>query len=102
MPCIASSAPFTGQPREVHVHVCQAGSDWECEHLLFRDHLRSHPAASDAYAKAKWEAAAVWAGDQIVYSEAKTGVILDLRDAAETWASDRLITSRARCQHDGG
>ena len=40
--------PFAGQPREVHVHVCQAGSDWECEHLLFRDYLRSHPAARDA------------------------------------------------------
>jgi GrpB-like predicted nucleotidyltransferase (UPF0157 family) len=78
--------PFAGQPREVHVHVCQAGSAWEREHLLFRDYLRSHPAARDAYAKVKWEAAAVWADDRIAYTEAKTGVILDLLDAAQVWA----------------
>jgi GrpB-like predicted nucleotidyltransferase (UPF0157 family) len=49
--------PFAGQPRDVHVHVCQAGSDWEREHLLFRDYLRSHAGARDAYARVKWEAA---------------------------------------------
>ena len=35
--------PFPGRPREVHVHVCEAGSTWEREHLLFRDYLRAHP-----------------------------------------------------------
>jgi GrpB-like predicted nucleotidyltransferase (UPF0157 family) len=79
--------PFAGQPRDVHVHVCQAGSDWEREHLLFRDYLRSHADARDAYAKVKWEAAQVWPDDRIAYTEAKTGVILDLLDAAETWAT---------------
>lgn len=79
--------PFAGQPREVHVHVCQAGSDWEREHLLFRDYLRSHPEAKDAYAQVKWEAAAVWWDDRIAYTDAKTGVILDLLDAAQAWAS---------------
>jgi GrpB-like predicted nucleotidyltransferase (UPF0157 family) len=68
--------PFAGQPREVHVHVCQAGSEWEPEHLLFRDYLRTHPAAKDAYAQVKWEAAAVWPDDRIACTEAKTGVIL--------------------------
>ncbi|MGH3411968.1 MAG: GrpB family protein [Marmoricola sp.] len=37
--------PYPGRPREVHVHVCAAGGAWEAEHLLFRDHLRSHPEA---------------------------------------------------------
>jgi GrpB-like predicted nucleotidyltransferase (UPF0157 family) len=78
--------PFAGQPRDVHVHVCQAGSDWEREHLLFRDYLRSHADARDAYARIKWEAAEVWSDDRIAYTEAKTEVILDLFDAAETWA----------------
>ncbi len=78
--------PFAGQPRDVHVHVCQAGSDWEREHLLFRDYLRSHPNARDAYARVKGEAAQVWSDDRIAYTEAKTGVILDILDAAETWA----------------
>jgi GrpB-like predicted nucleotidyltransferase (UPF0157 family) len=79
--------PFAGQPRDVHVHVCQAGSDWEREHLLFRDYLRSHPDARHAYAQVKWEAAAVWSDDRIAYTEAKTGVILDLLDTAQAWAS---------------
>jgi GrpB-like predicted nucleotidyltransferase (UPF0157 family) len=70
----------------VHVHVCQAGSDWEREHLLFRDYLRSHAGARDAYATVKQEAARVWWDDRIGYTEAKTAVILDLLDAAESWA----------------
>ena len=78
--------PFAGQPRDVHVHVCQAGSGWEREHLLFRDYLRSHAGARDAYAKVKQEAAQVWSDDRIAYTEAKTGVVLDLLDAAEIWA----------------
>jgi GrpB-like predicted nucleotidyltransferase (UPF0157 family) len=78
--------PFAGNPRDVHVHVCQAGSDWEREHLLFRDYLRSHSGARDIYAKVKEQAAQVWSDDRIAYTEAKTGLILDLLDAAETWA----------------
>jgi GrpB-like predicted nucleotidyltransferase (UPF0157 family) len=79
--------PFAGQSRDVHVHVCQAGSDWEREHLLFRDYLRRHSDARDAYARVKEEAARVWSDDRIAYTEAKTGVILDLLDAAEAWAT---------------
>ncbi len=77
--------PFAGQPRDVHVHVCQAGSDWEREHLLFRDYLRSHEDAREAYARVKQEAAEAWSDDRIAYTEAKTAIILDLLDAAETW-----------------
>lgn len=42
--------------------------------------------ARDAYAKVKQEAAQVWSDDRIAYTEAKTGVVLDLLDAAEIWA----------------
>jgi len=42
--------------------------------------------ARDAYAKVKQEAAQVWSDDRIAYTEAKTGVALDLLDAAEIWA----------------
>jgi GrpB-like predicted nucleotidyltransferase (UPF0157 family) len=45
--------PPAGQPREVHVHVCAAGGQWENDHLLFRDYLRAHPAACRRYAEAK-------------------------------------------------
>ncbi|HXZ71047.1 MAG TPA: GrpB family protein [Streptosporangiaceae bacterium] len=79
--------PFAGPPRDVHVHVCQAESGWEREHLLFRDYLRRHSDARDSYARVKEEAAQVWSDDRIAYTEAKTGVILDLLDAAEVWAT---------------
>jgi GrpB-like predicted nucleotidyltransferase (UPF0157 family) len=79
--------PFAGQPRGVHVHVCPAGSGWEREHLLFRDYLRGHADARAAYAMVKQEMAQVWLDDRIAYTEAKTGVILDLLAAAEVWAT---------------
>jgi GrpB-like predicted nucleotidyltransferase (UPF0157 family) len=78
--------PFAGQRRDVHIHVCRAGSDWEREHLLFRDYLRNDADARDAYARVKDEAAQVWSDDRIAYTEAKTGVILDLLGVAESWA----------------
>jgi cytochrome P450/GrpB-like predicted nucleotidyltransferase (UPF0157 family) len=79
--------PPAGQPRVVHVHVCPAGSDWERTHLLFRDYLRAHPAARDAYAAVKREAARLWRDDRWGYTEAKAGLILDLLEQAERWAS---------------
>ena len=78
--------PFPDQPRDVHLHVCQAGSAWEREHLLFRDYLRAHPAAAQRYLSGKRAAALTWRDDRWAYTEAKTGVILDILDEAETWA----------------
>lgn len=76
--------PFPERPRDIHVHVCQLGSEWEAEHLRFRDHLRAHPEARDAYAQAKRAAAALWADDGLAYTDAKTEVILNIitQDAA--------------------
>ena len=39
---------FPGGPRVLQVHVCNVGSGWESDHLLFRDYLRSHPDAREA------------------------------------------------------
>jgi GrpB-like predicted nucleotidyltransferase (UPF0157 family) len=78
--------PPAGQPREVHVHVCPAGSRWEREHLLFRDYLRGHPAACRAYGDAKRANARIWAGDGWGYTDAKTNVVLDIMADAESWA----------------
>ncbi len=80
--------PFADRPRDVHVHVCRSGSAWEREHLLFRDYLRENPPACAVYAEAKHEAAGVWADDSWAYTDAKSGVILDLLDDAEGWASE--------------
>jgi GrpB-like predicted nucleotidyltransferase (UPF0157 family) len=78
--------PPAGQPRQVHVHVCAAGGQWERDHLLFRDYLRAHPAACLRYAEAKRANARRWSDDGFAYNQAKTGVILDIVEQAEYWA----------------
>jgi GrpB-like predicted nucleotidyltransferase (UPF0157 family) len=78
--------PFRDQPRDSHLHVCQAGSVWEREHLLFRDYLRAHPVAADRYLAAKRAAAVTWRDDRWAYTEAKTEVILDILGEADAWA----------------
>lgn len=80
--------PAPNRPRKVHVHVCASGSAWERDHLLFRDYLRTHPGARDAYAAAKQEAARVWGDDRIAYTEAKTEVILQIMERARRTESD--------------
>jgi GrpB-like predicted nucleotidyltransferase (UPF0157 family) len=40
--------PTASAPRTVHVHVCERGSAWERDHILFRDLLRVHPSAATA------------------------------------------------------
>jgi GrpB-like predicted nucleotidyltransferase (UPF0157 family) len=78
--------PPADQPREVHVHVCTSGGQWERDHLLFRDYLRAHTAACLRYADAKRANAHRWSDDGWAYTEAKTGVILDILEQAEDWA----------------
>jgi GrpB-like predicted nucleotidyltransferase (UPF0157 family) len=78
--------PPPGQPRDVHVHVCQQGSDWERLHLLFRDYLRASAEARESYAAAKHEAARLWADQGAAYAGAKPAVILDILDQAQAWA----------------
>jgi GrpB-like predicted nucleotidyltransferase (UPF0157 family) len=78
--------PPADQPLEVHVHVCAAGSEWERVHLLFRDYLRVDPASSRRYAAAKRANLRYWSDDGWAYTEAKTGVILDILEQAEDWA----------------
>ena len=73
--------------RDVHVHVCEQGSEWEREHLLFRDYLRSDSTAREIYAAVKQELAARWSDDRIAYTEAKTATVLELLDRAEEWSN---------------
>ncbi len=76
--------PFPDRPRDVHVHVCPVGSEWETEHLVFRDHLRTHADARERYAEAKQAAALTWADDGLAYTDAKTAVILAILDDARS------------------
>lgn len=78
--------PPADQSREVHVHVCAAGSQWERDHLLFRDYLRADPAACRRYAEAKRANIRRWSDDGWAYTEAKTSVVLDILEQAAVWA----------------
>jgi len=78
--------PPAGQPREVHVHVCTAGSKWERDHLLFRDYLRADSAARRRYAETKRANIRRWSDDGWAYTEAKTSVVLDILEQATHWA----------------
>ena len=74
---------YRSPERDVHVHLCAVGSEWERRHLVFRDWLRTHPDDRDLYADVKrrllrdeWES-------MIDYSFAKTGVITTIMQRAE-------------------
>jgi GrpB-like predicted nucleotidyltransferase (UPF0157 family) len=79
--------PAGGRPRDVQIHVCNIGSNWERVHLLFRDYLRSHNDAAAEYAAMKRRVAALYRDDRIAYNEAKTDFILDELQHAEEWAA---------------
>jgi GrpB-like predicted nucleotidyltransferase (UPF0157 family) len=72
--------------RDVHVHVCAAGSDWEREHLLFRDWLGEDSDDRRLYAETKHALAERDWPDMNAYAAAKTEVISAITERAERWA----------------
>jgi GrpB-like predicted nucleotidyltransferase (UPF0157 family) len=78
--------PFAGRPRDVHIHVCNLGSEWARKDLLFAAYLRQDAAAREEYLRGKEQAAADWADDRIAYTEAKNEVIRPIARRAEEWA----------------
>lgn len=78
--------PFAGLPRDVHVHVCNLGSEWARKDLLFAAFLRHDAAARAEYLRGKQLAAAQWSDDRIAYTEAKTAVVEAITPRAEEWA----------------
>ncbi|MBN9734154.1 GrpB family protein [Pseudonocardia sp. P1] len=72
--------------RDVHVHVCPAGSDWERRHLLFRDRLRADRRDRAAYAALKLDLAGREWADMNAYADAKGPLIADITRRAEGWA----------------
>ena len=72
---------------DVHIHVCDAGSEWERRHLLLRDWLRESADDREAYAALKtglqqqgWET-------MNHYADAKADLISEMTDRAEAWAA---------------
>jgi GrpB-like predicted nucleotidyltransferase (UPF0157 family) len=78
--------PAGDRPRTVQIHVCNAGGEWEREHLLFRDYLRADPEVRDAYQRLKHDLADRYRDDRLAYNEGKTGFILDMLEDARAWA----------------
>jgi GrpB-like predicted nucleotidyltransferase (UPF0157 family) len=75
------------RPIDVHVHVCATGGNFERDHLLFRDFLRTHDEARDAYDAMKQEVARRWREDRMGYTYSKSDLILELLERAEEWAT---------------
>lgn len=59
----------------VHVHVCTAGSEWECRHLRFRDWLRQSAEDRALYEATKRRLAAREWPTHNDYAAAKSTVI---------------------------
>lgn len=81
------SRPAGDRHREVQIHVCQAGSEWERVHLLFRDFLRVDAPTRETYVALKRDLARRYRDDRYAYNEAKTNFILDAMERAERWAA---------------
>ena len=83
------SKRFFTQPdheRRANVHVRLIGWPNQRYALLFRDYLRAHPPAADAYAELKRQLAKELR-DLVTYTEVKDPACDLIMVAAETWAS---------------
>src|SRR5205807_1499498 len=54
-----------------YLHMLLIGESGWCNYLRFRDYLRAHPAARDAYQQLKQDLATQYAADRAAYSAAK-------------------------------
>ncbi|MFI5914036.1 GrpB family protein [Dactylosporangium sp. NPDC051541] len=72
--------------RRTHIHVRRLGSFSQQFPLLFRDYLRSHPAAADEYAAVKRRCAAQFRHDRPGYVEAKDACVWATIRQADAWA----------------
>jgi GrpB-like predicted nucleotidyltransferase (UPF0157 family) len=74
------------EKRPVNLHVRIAGRANQRYPLLFRDYLRAHPAAAQAYAQVKAALARHHANDVEAYYDIKDPVCDIIMDSAESWA----------------
>ncbi|MFI7002348.1 GrpB family protein [Nocardia sp. NPDC050175] len=72
--------------RDVHVHICTVGSEWERRHLLFRDWLRHDARDRAAYGQLKQQLAQRDWFDMNAYADAKGPLIIEITARAEAWA----------------
>jgi GrpB-like predicted nucleotidyltransferase (UPF0157 family) len=79
---------FRREPRTLQIHVCEIGSKWERDHLLFRDYLRAHPDEARAYEELKLAAVARYGLERLAYTESKGPFVEGALARAETWAAE--------------
>lgn len=72
--------------RDVHVHVCASGGEWERRHLLLRDWLRRDRTDREAYQSLKRELARRDWADMNDYADAKCPLIAAMTRRAVAWA----------------
>ena len=73
--------------RDVHLHVCSIGSDWEGRHLAFRDWLRHDERDRSRYEREKLRLAGRDWPTMNHYADAKGRLIAEIMSRAESWAS---------------
>jgi GrpB-like predicted nucleotidyltransferase (UPF0157 family) len=80
--------------RDVHVHICEVGSEWERSHLLFRDQLRRNAEDREAYGRLKLDLAQRDWPDMNAYADAKGPLITEITDRAQ--ADSRTVSDTGR------
>lgn len=69
-------------PHSHHIHLCEAGSEQERNHLVFRNHLRRHPEVASRYVNLKRRLVMLHHGETLEsqerYSLAKTQFIASI------------------------
>lgn len=74
--------------RDVHVHVLQVGDQAATDYLLFRDRLRSSPEDRELYECTKRALVERDWASMDAYADAKTEVVLAIKDRARAAAQD--------------
>ena len=94
-PVFERAYPYFHKPHEWphshHVHLCEAGSEWEWKHLAFRDYLRWHADAREEYVALKRQLAAIHGGanhgERQAYADAKGEFVQRILEAARAGRS---------------
>ncbi|MFC7545264.1 GrpB family protein [Plantactinospora sp. GCM10030261] len=71
--------------RTHHLHLVPTGSARFADVLTFRDYLRVHPSARDAYENRKRELATAHPHDRQAYTDGKGDLVAELTRAAHAW-----------------
>lgn len=79
--------------RLVHCHIYAADNPEVTRHVAFRDYLRSHPAAMQAYADLKRDLAQRHPDDIVAYMDGKDGLIKQVEAEALRWQYQKQVLS---------